>query len=218
LDFILDEYEVRVLGALMEKELTTPEYYPLTLNALVNACNQKSNREPVVNYDEKTVYRTLDGLREKRLVYQDMSSGRVPKYGQNFSHLMNILKKETGVLCVLLLRGPQTVGEIRGRTGRMYEFSGLDEVQETIDNLAEMKLITRLPRQPGRKEHRYAHLLAGEPAAESEEGQTARPEAAAREVRAEDQRTLELEEQIKGLKAEVAELRQEFDDFKKQFE
>lgn len=218
MDFILDEYEVRVLGALMEKELTTPEYYPLTLNALVNACNQKSNREPVVNYDEKTVYRTLDGLREKRLVYQDMSSGRVPKYGQNFSHLMNILKKETGVLCVLLLRGPQTVGEIRGRTGRMYEFSGLDEVQETIDNLAEMKLITRLPRQPGRKEHRYAHLLAGEPAAESEEGQTARPEAAAREVRAEDQRTLELEEQIKGLKAEVAELRQEFDDFKKQFE
>jgi uncharacterized protein YceH (UPF0502 family) len=218
LDFILDEYEVRVLGALMEKELTTPEYYPLTLNALVNACNQKSNREPVVNYDEKTVYRTLDSLREKRLVYQDMSSGRVPKYGQNFSHLMNILKKETGVLCVLLLRGPQTVGEIRGRTGRMYEFSGLDEVQETIDNLAEMKIITRLPRQPGRKEHRYAHLLSGEPAAESEEEQTARPEAAAREVRAEDQRTLELEEQIKGLKAELAELRQEFDDFKKQFE
>lgn len=217
MDFILDEYEVRVLGSLMEKELTTPEYYPLTLNALVNACNQKSNREPVVNYDEKTVYRTLDGLREKRLVYQDMSSGRVPKYGQNISHLMNILKKETAVLCILLLRGPQTVGEIRGRTGRMYDFSGLDEVQETIDNLAEMKLITRLPKQPGRKERRYAHLLSGEPAAESEEG-TARPEAAAREVQAENQRIGELEEQIKGLKAEVAELRQEFKDFKKQFE
>ncbi len=218
MDFVLDEYELRVLGALMEKELTTPEYYPLTLNALVNACNQKSNREPVVSYDDNTVYKTLDSLREKRLVYQDMSSGRVPKYGQNLSNLMNIIKRETSVLCMLMLRGPQTVGELRGRTSRMYGFQSLEEVRETIDNLAEMKLICRLAREPGRKEHRYAHLLSGEPATEEAGEHIAGPEPVAAEVPAESSKTAELSEEIKKLRAEVAELRQELADFKKQFE
>lgn len=218
MDFVLDEYEVRVLGSLMEKELTTPEYYPLTLNALVNASNQKSNREPVVQYDEKTVYQTLDSLREKRLVYQDLSSGRVPKYGQNLSHLMGIIKKETAVLCVLMLRGPQTAGEIRGRTGRMYDFQGMEELQESIDNLSEMKLVTKLPRQPGRKEHRYVHLLSGEPEAEPAVEQTARPERVAFEVEAETRRISELEQEVQRLRTELSELREEFTSFKKQFE
>ncbi|MFO8057910.1 MAG: YceH family protein [bacterium] len=218
MDFVLDEYEVRVLGSLMEKELITPEYYPLTLNALVNACNQKSNREPVVRYDEKTVYQTLDSLREKRLVYQDLSSGRAPKYGQNLSHLMSIIKKETAVLCVLMLRGPQTAGEIRGRTNRMYDFQGMDELQETIDNLSEMKLVTKLPRQPGRKEHRYVHLLSGEQEAEPAVEQTARPEKAALEVEAETRRISELEQEVQKLRTELSELREEFTSFKKQFE
>src|ERR1700683_54398 len=165
----LDDVEVRVLGALMEKEVATPEYYPLSLNALVNACNQKSNREPVVAYDEDTVETALDGLRAKglavRISGQDM---RVPKHAHRLSEVINLGRREAAVLCVLMLRGPQTTGELRGRTERLYQFDDLEAVDACLARLMEWEpepLVARLPRQVGYKEVRYAHLLSGEPVA-----------------------------------------------------
>ena len=162
---ILTETEVRVLGSLIEKQLTTPEYYPLTLNALVAACNQKSNRDPVVSYDENTVTAALDTLRDKNLVYTfHGSTSRVVKYKHMFPNVYEIDAAAVAVMDALMLRGPQTVGEIRGRTDRLYDFSGLSEVQETLDKLAHRHepLIVRLERQVGQKDARYAHLLSGE--------------------------------------------------------
>src|SRR5579871_2398130 len=165
----LDAAEVRVLGSLMEKEIATPEYYPLSLNALVNGCNQKSNREPVVSYDEDTVETALDGLRAKglasRLSGHDM---RVPKHSHRLSEVLNLGRREAAVLCVLMLRGPQTPGELRGRTERLYPFDDLEAVDACLTRLMEWQpepLVTRLARQTGFKEVRYAHLLSGEPAA-----------------------------------------------------
>src|SRR5580692_7412584 len=162
----LDDVEVRVLGALMEKEISTPEYYPLSLNALVNACNQKSNREPAVSYDEDTVETALDGLRAKGLVARmsghDM---RVPKHSHRLSEVINLGRREAAVLCVLMLRGPQTAGELRGRTERLYPFDDLEAVDACLTRLMEWQpepLVTRLPRQVGYKEVRFAHLLSGD--------------------------------------------------------
>ena len=163
---LLDEAEVRALGALLEKEITTPEYYPLSLNALVNACNQKSNREPVVSYDEETVLQAIERLREKGLAL--VSTGResrVPKYLQRFSEKFNFDRRELAVLCVLLLRGPQTPGELRGRTQRLHEFDDLDAVEATLTRLMEREpdaLVKRLARQPGTKESSYAQLFGGD--------------------------------------------------------
>src|SRR5881396_345758 len=134
-NILLNEVECRVLGSLIEKEITTPEYYPLTLNALVNACNQLSNRDPVVSFDEKTVARALESLREKRLAWMVTGIGRVPKYEQRFAEEYKLAEQELAVLCVLMPRGPQTVGEIRGRTGRLYEFKELEEVELTLQAL-----------------------------------------------------------------------------------
>ena len=162
---LLTETEVRVLGSLVEKQLTTPEYYPMTLNALVAACNQKSNRDPVVSFDESTVTATLDSLRDKNLVYTfHGSTSRVVKYKHMLPNVYELDPAETAVMDVLMLRGPQTVGEIRGRTDRLFDFSGLPEVQETLDKLArrDEPLVVRLERQPGQKDARYAHLLSGE--------------------------------------------------------
>ena len=163
MDLQLDAVEARVLGALLEKEIATPEYYPLSLNALVNACNQKSNREPVVSYDDDTVETALDTLRAKGLALR--SSGRdsrVPKHAQRFTETFNLGRREAAVMCVLLLRGPQTTGELRGRTERLYTFDDLEAVESTLHRLGEMEFVKQLPRQAGFKEPRWAHLLSGD--------------------------------------------------------
>ena len=204
MDILLNDVEVRVLGSLMEKSLTTPEYYPLSLNALTNACNQKSNRDPVVTFDETTVVRALDSLREKQLVVLSTSS-RVPKYAEVFAGNRNLVNREVALIMVLLLRGPQTIGELRGRTERAYKFEDLGEVEATLDELEESGYVIKLPRVAGRKESRYAHLLAGDvPIEEVAPGS----EPAAIIVRAENERIAALEE-------EVQRLRQEFEKFKK---
>ena len=165
----LTEIEARVVGALIEKQLTTPEYYPLTLNALIAACNQKTNREPVTNFTETEVQKALDDLREKNVVYVFYgSTSRVPKYKHILPQALEIDERETAVMCVLMLRGAQTLGELRERTSRLYEFSGLGEVQETLDALVRRDgepLVVKLERQAGQKEARFAHLLCGEVAA-----------------------------------------------------
>ena len=221
MDATLDEVEVRVLGALVEKQLATPDYYPLTLNALVNACNQISNRDPVVAYDERTVERAVDSLRGKNLAYVFYGSeSRVPKYKHVMTEIFRLSPPELAAMCVLMLRGPQTVGEVRGRTGRLHNFADLGEVEATLDGLAkrEEPLVTKLPRQAGRKEARYAHLLGGMPAVE-EEAEEQR--GGARESRAGGgggDRVARLETEVEALRGEMAELRQRFDEFKKQFE
>ena len=163
MDWQLDPPEARVLGALMEKEVATPDYYPLSLNALVNACNQKSNREPVVDYDEDTVEVALESLRTKGLSVRISGESRVPKHGQRFTEKFNLGRREAGVMCVLLLRGPQTPGELRGRTERLYQFDDIEAVENTLIHLAEQEFVRKLPRQSGSREARWAHLLCGEP-------------------------------------------------------
>src|SRR5438552_6427336 len=162
---ILSAVEARVVGSLVEKQLTTPEYYPLTLNALVAACNQKNNREPVVSYNESVVTNALEALRDRNLVYVFYgSTSRVPKYKHMLPSVYELEPSEVAVLDVMLLRGPQTLGELRGRTERLYDFTGLGEVQETLDGLIrrDEPLVVKLERQPGQKEARFAHLLSGE--------------------------------------------------------
>ena len=156
----IDSAEARVLGALLEKEATTPEYYPLSLNALVNACNQKSNRQPVVNYDEQTVEDAIERLREQRFALVITGGSRVHKYAQRFSETLNLGRRECALICLLLLRGPQTVGELHGRSERMHRFSDLAEVESLLERLD--AFVVKLPRQPGQKESRYAHKLSGE--------------------------------------------------------
>src|SRR5690242_7615587 len=161
MDWQLVAAEVRVLGSLLEKEIATPEYYPLSLNALVNACNQKSNREPVVSFDDLTVENALANLRAKSLAVRITGESRVPKHGQRFTESLNLGRREAAVMCVLMLRGPQTVGELRGRSERLYRFDDLDAVEGTLNRLTEMGLVTQLERTPGTKEPRFAHLLSG---------------------------------------------------------
>ena len=214
----LDEIEVRVLGALLEKDITTPEYYPLSLNALINACNQKSNRDPVMTLDESAVRDALDSLNEKNLAGQASSGdSRVPKYIHHLQEVFNFDRRETAVLCVLLLRGPQTPGELRGRTERMYKFDDLSVVESTLHRLMEREppLVMKLARQPGRKESRYAHLLAGEREEWSAPTQT-QPVAATSVP--DDERITRLETELESLRKEVADLRQQLEEFRKQFE
>ena len=221
MEALLNAVEVRVLGALIEKKITTPEYYPLTLNSLTTACNQKSNRDPVVSLEEKAVVRALEGLREKGLARQvsgvDM---RVPKHYHLFDEKMCLTPPQVAALCVLLLRGPQTVGEVRGRSGRLYEFADLEEVERILTELVERSegaLVVQLARQPGRKESRYAHVLMGEP--EENKAYAEGPvDAVALEVRAEDERITALEEQVQILKNELADVRNAFAQFREQFD
>jgi len=215
----LTPVEVRVLGSLIEKEITTPEYYPLSLNALASACNQISNRDPVLSFDEKTVARALESLREKQLIWMVTGVGRVPKYEHRFTEQLKLAAQEVAVLCVLMLRGPQTAGEIRGRTGRLYEFKQLEEVELTLQVMmsAEPPLITKLPRQPGTKESRYAHLLSGEVEVEEREVAT-RVEPATLEVRDENERIARLEQELTRVRGELTDLKREFLEFKRQFE
>lgn len=208
---ILTFEEVRILGALIEKEYNTPEYYPLTLNALVNACNQKSNREPVVSLTEMQVEDALDLLRIKRLAGQVTGTDmRVPRYKESFSSVLQLSRQETAVLTVLMLRGPQTIGEIKGRTGKIHEFTELSQVEEILSGLIRREgnpLAIKLPRQPG-KDPRYMHLLSGEPEIQIQETKPEKPYL---------ERIAELEQQVSGLKDELSNLRNMFDEFKGQF-
>jgi uncharacterized protein len=207
----LDNPEIRVLGALMEKEVATPEYYPLSLNALVNACNQKSNRDPVVSYDEDTVEAALSGLRAKGLAVRISGPEmRVPKHAHRLSEVLNLGRRESAVLCMLVLRGPQTAGELRGRTERLYPFDDLAAVEACLARLMEWQpqpLVTRLPRQAGYKETRYAHLLGGEA-----------PAAAPALPETHDDPMARLQAAVEALQAEVAELKRQFAEFRRQFE
>jgi uncharacterized protein len=211
----LTEIEARIVSALVEKQLTTPEYYPLTLNALVAACNQKTNREPVVNYDEQTVQNALEDLRDKNIVYIYYgSTSRVPKYKQMLPQVFELEPSETAVLCVLMLRGPQTIGEIKERTGRLYDFRDLNDVNETLEALTKRDepLIVKLERQPGQKEARYAHLLSGEVISYTP------PEKGVSRSSANDERVEKLEQELENVKNELSLFKQEFEEFKKQFE
>ena len=215
MDIILTDEETRVLGCLMEKEMATPEYYPLSLNSLTNACNQKSNRDPVTSYSEETVTTALNGLRVKKLAMTS-SGSRVVKYAQTFSNEFNLNRKEEAVTCIIFVRGPQTIGEIRGRTERLYSFSTLEEVQETISRLETMELVKKLPRQPGRKESRYSHLLGGD-STESTGDDISPLDNADNIEEKESERIEELKDEIDMLRAELHNLRQEFEAFKAQF-
>lgn len=206
MDWQLNAAEARVLGCLLEKEITTPDYYPMSLNALVNGCNQKSNREPVVNYDEATVEEALAGLRAQGLsVRITGGDSRVPKHAQRFTEKLNLGRREAAVICVLMLRGPQTTGELRGRTERLYEFDDLEAVETTLNHLAEMGFTKQFPRQAGMKEPRWGHLLCGELA-----GMEA--------VAAATERGLPDRERIAALEAAMTDLRREFEELRKRLE
>ncbi len=213
IDFTLTSAEVRVLGCLIEKEVTTPEYYPLSVNALQNACNQSSNRNPVVSYDETIIITALSQLKEKGFVSPTLI-GRVPKYEELFLKRLNLVRQETAIICMLMLRGQQTIGEIRGRTERLYSFESLEAVHKALTALEGWGYVTLLPRQHGRKDQRYAHLLSGPPAIESNEEE----EAVAEATVAEGKRLADLESEVASLRLEVGGLKQVVADFKAQFE
>jgi uncharacterized protein YceH (UPF0502 family) len=209
MDLLLHPVEVRVLGSLLEKEITTPEYYPLSLNALINACNQKSNRDPTVNFDEAAVEPALHSLRDKGLLLSITGAGsRVQKYAHRISEKLNLGRPELAILCELMLRGPQTLGELRTRGERMHPFDDLDQVQSVIDRLPE--LIVKLERRPGEKESRFAHLLSGPPAVSHAESETP--------AHHRQDRVATLEAEVAQLRNELEDLRQQFAVFRKQFE
>jgi uncharacterized protein YceH (UPF0502 family) len=219
MDMILNEIETRVLGSLVEKDVTTPDYYPLSLNALVTACNQKNNRDPVMNLGEDTVRQALDTLQQKRLAGPTGSAdSRVTKYEHRLQEAFNFTRGETAVLCVLLLRGPQTPGELRGRTERMHRFEDLDEVQSTLQRLLQRDppLARVLPRQPGTKESRYKHLLAVD--TEETTDDVARAPASVPNNSASADRMTRLQQEVADLRKEISDLKQQFANFQKQFE
>jgi len=217
-DILLNDIETRVLGSLIEKEITTPDYYPLSLNALVNACNQKSNRDPVLNLDEAAVRQALRTLEDKKLAGPaDNFVSRVSKYEHRLSEVFNLTRHETAILCELLLRGPQTPGELRSRAERMHPFDDLGVVHSTLQRLMQRDppVVKLLPRQPGTKEARFAHLLSGDrPEWNAQTGS----DAGVTSIRSDGDRISHLEEAVVGLQREFAELKQQFADFRKQFE
>lgn len=218
MNITLNEVECRILGSLLEKEVTTPEYYPLSLNAVVNACNQKSNRDPVMNLDEGVVRQTLRSLEGQALVRSvSPADSRVTKYEHRLQEAFNFYRHEIAILCLLLLRGPQTPGELRSRSERMHSFDDLSAVQSSLQHLMrrEPPLVKPLPRQPGTKETRYAHLLSGD-VAQAEPELKVKADTLDRSV--DGDRVRQLEEEIARLKNEVADLKQEFAQFRKQFE
>lgn len=215
MDHSLTHVEIRILGCLIEKKMATPEYYPLSLNALINACNQKSNREPVVSWDEETVLQGIDSLTKKRLVFQS-HLGRVAKYEESYLNESGFIPSESAILCILMIRGPQTSGEIRSRTERLYAFDSLEHVNRIIENLISLNHVVRLPRQPGRKEVRYYHTLCS-PDEETlqfhgESGESASATSGGSE------RIQVLEEKVERLSEELSALKQQLAEFQKQFE
>lgn len=214
--FVLTNEEIRVLGCLIEKEMATPEYYPLSMNALANACNQKSNREPVVAWDENTVFQALEALKEKQLVWQSNLS-RVPRYEEMLVKENNLIPSEAAILCILMLRGPQTVGEIRARTERLFAFENLESVNNTLEQLISFNHVVRLPRQPGRKEVRYCHMMGSndEPSFEADASVS---EQIISKTAKDSDRIAALEEKVIFLENELEGIRQLFKDFKQEFE
>jgi uncharacterized protein YceH (UPF0502 family) len=220
MNIILNDVETRVLGSLVEKDVTTPDYYPLSLNALVNACNQKNNRDPVMHLQEDAVQEALSTLQDKRLAGPTSSAdSRVTKYEHRLQEAFNFTRGETAVLCVLLLRGPQTPGELRGRTERMHRFEDLTEVQSTLQRLMQHDppLVRVIPRQPGTKESRYKHLLARDVEDAADVAQAASSALVASNSQDTD-RITHLENVVSDLRKEVADLKQQLASFRKQFE
>ena len=227
---ILNEIEARVLGSLIEKDITTPDYYPLSLNALVNACNQKNNRDPVMTLDENSVRNALITLQEKRMAGPASGAdSRVAKYEHRLQEAFNFDRREIALVCVLLLRGAQTPGELRGRTERMYHFDALEDVVSTLDRLAqrEQPLVCILARQPGTKEYRYMHLFSGEPleptvsrasVAQESAAASAAPDTSSYATPPPAQRLARLEEEVASLRQELSEVQQQLAAFRKQFE
>ncbi len=229
MSLLLSDVEARVLGALVEKEITTPEYYPLSLNALLNACNQKSNREPVMTLEEDAVRRALRSLSDQAVVRSASGDSRVAKFEHRLNELYNFHRHEIAVLCVLLLRGPQTPGELRTRCERLYAFEDLDAVHAALSLLMrrEPPMAKVLPRQPGTKESRYMHLLSGDTVPASSQ---AAPIAMGSELAdatlppartlppADEERLKELESAVSELRRELETLRQQFANFEKQFQ
>ena len=214
MNIYLTAEEARVIGCLIEKSLTTPDQYPLSLNALTNACNQKTNRDPLTEWNERSVQQTLDSLARKHLVLEKSGFGsRVPKYQQRFCNTgfgsLSFTPQETGILCELLLRGPQTPGELRARASRMCEFKDIVDVDQALDNLAKREdgpFVVQLPREPGRRESRFAHLLSGEVQV---------PQAAAAPATHESRPSGSQADRIERLEAAVAELQREVDELKR---
>lgn len=219
-DLKLTHIEARVLGALVEKEVTTPEYYPLSLNALINACNQKSNRDPLMHLDEDAARHALRALSEQLLARSVAGDSRVAKFEHRLGETFNFDRQETAILCELLLRGPQTPGELRSRAERMHPFEDLSEVQTTLQRLMrrEPPLVKLLPRQAGMKEARYAHLLCGDVQTGAVEKHEPRDAAESLANGAGTGQFTKLEVEIKALREEVQALKQHFADFRKQFE
>lgn len=219
---LLSANEIRVLGCLLEKAATTPDAYPLTLNNLLLACNQKTNREPVVEFDEDIVIEAIDDLRQKGFVFRvDVAGSRVAKYRHNIDELLGLSRGSKALLTVLLLRGPQTLGELRTRCERMHSFADTKSVEEELIEVAEeidRPLWMKLPRAPGKKEERYQHLFSGEPDIEALEQNTPAPvEAAAIKLAARDERIQSLETEVVQLKEQIESLKNEFDAFKQEF-
>jgi len=217
LDLLLSDIEARVLGALIEKDITTPDYYPLSLNALINACNQKNNRDPVMTLDEIPVREALTTLQEKRLAGPaGGADSRVPKFEHRLQEVFNFDRREIAVVCVLLLRGAQTPGELRSRTERMHHFEALDDVVSTLDRLTQRDppLVRVLPRQPGTKESRCMHLFSGEPDL-NEVAEVSAPEKAPDPA---GDRLASLEEEVARLRQDLSEVQQQLAAFRKQFE
>jgi uncharacterized protein YceH (UPF0502 family) len=216
MELSLSANEIRVLGSLVEKDITTPEYYPLSLNALVNACNQKSNRDPVMQLDEGAVRDALEALQERRMAGPaGGADSRVPKYEHRLQEVFNFTRAETAVLCVLLLRGPQTPGELRGRTERLHRFETLDDVQSALQKLMQRDpvLVKVMPRQPGTKESRWVHLMAGDVTVAELPSVTATDHDSEKTGH-----VAHLEEEVAELRREVGEIREELARFRKQFE
>ena len=214
MDNPLDVVAVRVLGSLIEKESTTPDNYPLTLNALTAACNQTTNREPVLDLDEATVAKSLDDLARRSLareVYR--SDSRAKRYRHLMEETLKLHPAEIAIMCVLMLRGAQTTGEIKSRTARLFDFRDLPHVDVTLQSLMTLNtpLVAQLPRRPGQKEVRYAHLLSGEPQVSADEPTESEPSTRANRLDT-------LEQEVAQLRAELAELRNRFDEFRREFQ
>ncbi len=221
MDTLLNPVEARVLGALIEKEITTPNNYPLTLTSLTTACNQKSNRCPVTDLTEQEVARALYSLRERNIAWEKAPAGsRVMKYSHDISKMLSLTDQQLAVVCELMLRGPQTIGELRTHCERMHPLGDLSQAAETVQSLVDWPdgpLAVKLPREPGRRENRYAHLLCGEPDISDEPVEVAESPAVAA-VRAENERIAELENQVQELWAAMADLNRQFAEFKEQFD
>lgn len=216
----LNKIEIRIIGALIEKKYTTPDYYPLTLNSLKNACSQKSNRNPVMEIDKSNILRALDNLRDLKLVKKVESANfRVPKYEESFCEFFNLKEDEIAVISVLMLRGAQTLGQLRSRTKRIHEFNSLGEVKETLECLGnkEPAMISEIGRQPGKKENRFIHLLAREPEFENNQTDEITDEKERIKIINENEMIKQLSDRVEQLEKKMNSVEKKLDDFIEQF-